>query len=108
MILALGKTPASFDLVLAVDALGYVGDLAQVFRAAGRALRRPGWFAATVEENDGSEGFDLGPARRFRHGADYLRRAAEAVGFDLLALEKTVLRRDRGEPVAGLAFVLSA
>jgi predicted TPR repeat methyltransferase len=130
--------PSAFDLVLAVDALGYVGDLAPLFRAARdtlRARRREpqnlgpgaidaagslglgapegsargapgGRFAATVEEDPGA-GFSLGPARRFRHSAAYVRRAAEAAGFDLLALETTELRRDRGNPVAGLLFVLA-
>ena len=107
MTAVLGETPASFDLVLAVDALGYVGDLVPVFRAVHGALHPGGRFAATVEENAG-EDFALGPARRFRHSAAYVRRTAEAAGFELLALERTELRRDRGRPVAGLAFVLHA
>ncbi|MCC7017284.1 MAG: methyltransferase domain-containing protein [Rhodospirillales bacterium] len=112
MISALSESPASFDLVLAVDALGYVGDLAPVFRAARNALRQKGFLAATVEESAGeppgssTRGFILGPARRFRHGAAYVRRTAAAARFELLALEKTELRRDRGRPVAGLAFIL--
>jgi predicted TPR repeat methyltransferase len=114
MISALSESPASFDLVLAVDALGYVGDLAPVFRAARIALRARGRFAATVEESAdvvrsaraSPRDFALGPARRFRHSAAYVRRTAAAAGFELLALEKTELRRDRGESVGGLAFIL--
>lgn len=112
MIPAMHDAPASFDLVLAVDALGYVGDLAPVFRAARDALRPRRYLAATVEESAGeppgssTRGFILGPARRFRHSAAYVRRTAAAAGFELLALEKTELRRDRGEPVGGLAFIL--
>ena len=114
MVAAPGETPASFDLVVAVDALGYVGDLAPVFASTRIALRRPGWFAATVEcapggatvEESADEDFALGPARRFRHGAAYVRRTARAAGFDVKALENAELRRDRGQPVAGLAFIL--
>ena len=109
---ALGETPAAFDLVVAADVLGYVGDLAPVFSSVRVTLRRPGWFAATVEENpdappgSSTRGFAFAPTRRFRHGAAYVRRAAQAAGFGVLALEPTELRRDRGQPVAGLAFIL--
>jgi predicted TPR repeat methyltransferase len=105
MTAAARATPAGFDLILAADALGYVGDLAPLFAAARAALRSGGRFAATVEENPEAD-FALGPARRFRHGEAYLRRTAEAAGFAVLALERRELRRDRGEPVAGLAFIL--
>lgn len=98
-------SPASFDLILAADALGYLGDLAPLLRAARGALRPRGHFAATVEESPG-EDFALGPARRFRHAGSYVRREAGAAGFAVVALENCELRRDRGAPVAGLAFIL--
>ncbi|MBM3582153.1 MAG: methyltransferase domain-containing protein [Alphaproteobacteria bacterium] len=97
--------PAGFDLIVAADALGYVGDLAPLFAAARVALRPGGRFAATAEDG-GAADFILGPARRFRHGEAYLRRTAEGAGFAVAALERCELRRDRGEPVAGLAFIL--
>jgi predicted TPR repeat methyltransferase len=105
---ALADSPAAFDLVLAADALGYVGDLAPLFGAARRALRAGGCFIATVEKEDGDEGFVLGPARRFRHGEAYVRRAAAAAGLAVVVLERCELRRDRGQPVTGLAFILKA
>jgi len=97
--------PAGFDVIVAADALGYVGDLAPLFAAARVALRPGGRFAATAEDG-GAADFILGPARRFRHGEAYLRRTAEGAGFAVAALERCELRRDRGEPVAGLAFIL--
>ena len=97
----------SFHLIVAVDALGYVGDLAQTFRAARAALRPPGWFAATVEKNPDPNGIVLSPARRFRHGEVYIRRTAAAAGLVCAAFAETTLRRDRDQPVIGLAFVLT-
>ena len=105
MIMATHDIPGSFDLVMAVDALGYLGDLAPLMRAVRAALRHGGRFAATVEESADVD-FVLGPARRYRHGEAYVRGAAQAAGFAVTALEKAILRRDRGQPVAGLAFVL--
>ncbi len=97
----------AFDLILAADALGYVGDLAPLFAAARGALRPRGHFAATVEENqDHDKDFALGPTRRFRHGETYVRRVAQTAGLTILVLERCELRRDRGEPVAGLGFIL--
>lgn len=115
MIATARATPAGFDAILAADALGYVGDLAPLFAAARAALRSGGRFAATAEDNPdvvmrsaraSPPDFALGPARRFRHGEAYLRRTAASAGFAVLALERCDLRRDRGEPVAGLAFIL--
>jgi predicted TPR repeat methyltransferase len=107
--------PGGFDLIVAADALGYVGDLAPLFAALRAALRPGGWFAATAEESPDAvmrsaraspPDFALGPARRFRHGEAHLRRTAEGAGFAVVSLERRELRRDRGEPVAGLAFIL--
>ncbi len=99
--------PDTFHLIVAVDTLGYVGDLARTFRAARATLHPQGWFAATVEKNPDPDGAALSPARRFRHGEAYIRRTAAAAGFACAALEETTLRRDRGHPVLGLAFVLA-
>lgn len=104
---AMMDAPAAFDLILAADALGYVGDLAPLFAAARGALRPRGHFAATVEENqDHDKDFALGPTRRFRHGETYVRRVAQTAGLTILVLERCELRRDRGEPVAGLGLIL--
>ncbi|MFN3076830.1 MAG: methyltransferase [Alphaproteobacteria bacterium] len=43
-------TPQSWDLILAVDVLVYMGELEPLFRAVGGALRPGGLFAATVAE----------------------------------------------------------
>ncbi len=96
-----------FHLIVAVDTLGYIGDLAATFRAVRKALHPGGWFAATVEKNPDPEGAALSPARRFRHGEAYVRRMADAAGLACAAIEETTLRQDRGQPVVGLAFILA-
>jgi predicted TPR repeat methyltransferase len=107
MIEALRSAPAAFDLIVAADALGYLGDLAPLFSAARGALRPGGHFAASVEESIDKD-FALGPGRRFRHAESYVRREAGAAGFAIALLERCELRRDRGAAVAGLVFVLGA
>ena len=91
-----------YDLLLAADVLVYFGHLAEVFHGAKRKLRPGGWFLFTVEKHGGG-GFALGPKRRYRHSADYIRETAMSVGFDCMGLIDCSPRKDAGEPVEGLA-----
>lgn len=94
-----------YDLLIAADVLVYFGDLAAVFRGAKWKLRQGGWFLFTVEKNSGS-GFALGPKRRYRHSADYIRETAMETGLDCIGLIDCSPRKDAGEPVAGFAAAL--
>ena len=95
----------NYDLLLAADVLVYVGDLATVFRGAKRRLRPGGWFLFTAETNSGN-GFALGPKRRYRHSAGYIRETATKAQLDCMGLIDCSPRKDAGEPVAGLAVAL--
>ncbi|WP_337181289.1 methyltransferase domain-containing protein [Shinella sp.] len=97
--------PSRADLVSAADVLMYLGDLAEVFPSAAR-LARPGClFAFSVE--DGGEGDVplLRPSLRYAHPEAFIRRKLAESGFELLAVEKSVIRRDAGQPVHGLVFL---
>ncbi|MGB8601226.1 MAG: methyltransferase domain-containing protein, partial [Rhizomicrobium sp.] len=95
----------SFDLVLAADALVYLGELDKVLATAMRALRSGGHFLFTVEKKTG-EGYELGPKRRWRHSESYLRRAADLSGFDLVGIIACEPRNENAVPVAGFAVAL--
>lgn len=94
-----------YDLLIAADVLVYFGDLAAVFRHATRRLRPGGWFLFTVEKHRG-RGFALGPKRRYRHSADYIRGTAMTAGLDCMGLIDCSPRMDAGKPVRGLAVAL--
>jgi predicted TPR repeat methyltransferase len=98
-----GEGP-SYDLILAADTLVYIGDLGPAFRGARRRLKPAGYLLCTVEHQ--SEGYALGPKRRYRHGEDYLRREAAASGLDAVALLQCTPREDAGNPVNGWALAL--
>ncbi len=68
---------AVFDLIVAADALVYVGDLAPLFAAAATALAADGLFAFSVETHEG-DGFKLEPTMRFAHSRNYIEAAAQA------------------------------
>ncbi len=101
---ALFAKTSSYDLILAADTLVYLGDLDRVFAGARGRLKPDGYFLFTVEA--GETGFELGPKRRWRHSADYLRAAAAAAGLDVAGLVAATPRHEANQPVPGFAVAL--
>jgi len=93
-----------YGLAVAADVLCYVGDLAPAFAAIRARLIEFGHLAFTVEAGSGAP-YALGPAQRFRHDPHAIERWLTDAGFERLACERAVLRRERREPVDGLVFV---
>lgn len=96
---------ARADLVGAADVLMYLGDLAEVFPSAARLARPGGLFAFSVEDGGEGDAPLLRPSLRYAHPQAFIRRKMAESGFDLLAMEKSVIRRDAGQPVHGLLFL---
>ncbi|MGQ3276793.1 MAG: methyltransferase [Shinella sp.] len=95
---------ARADLVSAADVLMYLGDLAEVFPSAARLVKPGGLFAFSVEYGGEGDAPLLRPSLRYAHPEAFIRRRMVENGFDLVALEKSVIRRDAGQPVHGLLF----
>lgn len=105
MVQALSNEPtASADLILAADAMVYLGDLAPLLVQACRVLLQSGLLAFTVEAQDG-EGFGLGAGLRYTHGETYLRGAIKTAGLELRDLAAVATRSDGGVPVPGFVVV---
>lgn len=101
----LARGGEAFDLLLAGDVTGYIGDLAPLMAAAAGRLAPGGAMLATFL--DLAEGdWRLGPDGTFAHGADYVARSAEAAGFDCVRLERGAMREEAGRPVATLFVAL--
>jgi predicted TPR repeat methyltransferase len=96
--------PASADLIVAADSFCYVGDLAPLCHACGRALARNGMLAFTVEAHDG-EGVVLQPSLRYAHSEPHVRSALDQAGLTQAALTYVSTRQDRGAPVPGIVVV---
>jgi predicted TPR repeat methyltransferase/Flp pilus assembly protein TadD len=94
-----------FDLVVAADVFGYIGDLRQVFEGVRRVLRPGGLFCFSAEAGDG-EDFVLQTNLRFAHAEGYLRRLAQDHRFALETIESRILRHDDGVDVVGRLVVL--
>ncbi|MGB7976819.1 MAG: methyltransferase domain-containing protein [Roseiarcus sp.] len=100
------EPPGVFDLVVAADALVYVGDLAPLFAAVATALSAHGLFAFSVETCEG-DGFKLEPAMRFAHSRSYVETSAREVGLQPLLVQSASTRREGGADAPGLIFVFS-
>lgn len=95
-----------YDLILAADTVVYLGDLEKLFAGVAARLSENGMFLFTVEKKE-SEGFELGPKRRWRHSETYLRDVAARAGLNLSGLIACSPRMEAGVPVDGLAVALS-
>jgi predicted TPR repeat methyltransferase len=98
------EPPGAFDLIVAADALVYVGDLAPLFAAAGTALVADGLFTFSVETFVG-DGFRLEPTMRFAHARSYVEATASETGLRPLLVQSAWARREAGTDVPGLICV---
>jgi predicted TPR repeat methyltransferase len=101
----LNQPGPSYDLILAADAMVYLGDLALTFSGVAKRLMQDGFYVFTCESKAG-EGWEKTPANRFRHSEKYLRDAAAQAGLALASLMECHLRNQAQEPVPGFAVAL--
>jgi len=100
------KPDASANLLLAADAMCYVGDIAPVLLEAKRVLAPGGVFAFTLETHRG-EGVVLGEGRRYAHAIEHVRTRIVAAGLAVAHLERASPRNEDNEPVQGLVVVVA-
>ncbi|MES2985407.1 MAG: methyltransferase domain-containing protein [Pseudomonadota bacterium] len=74
------------DLVLVVNVVQFIGELAGVLKGAARLLKPGGTLAITVEPHAAQTGFGLSDQTgRFGHSAAYVKQAAQASGLDFIS-----------------------
>ena len=92
-----------FDLIVSADTLCYFGALEQALTGAAGALRPGGRIVFTVERAaDDVTAYHLDPTGRYSHAENYVRQVLAASGLDSIAIERVVLRLERGTEVQGL------
>jgi predicted TPR repeat methyltransferase len=104
IISALARRDGTYDLIFAADVLNYFGDLSKVFEGISARLAAGGIAAFSVEKGAGAD-FAVQPSLRFAHSPDYVERVVRNAGLDLVSIEETVLRKDRGADVEGLLAI---
>lgn len=87
-----------FEMIVAADVLGYIGDIAPLIKAArGKTL------VFSIETTDISP-FELAESGRYRHHPGEVVRLLEAEGYHVAVREDLILRYENGEPVKGMVF----
>jgi predicted TPR repeat methyltransferase len=99
-----GKPDVSANLILAADAMCYVGDIAPLLSEAKRVLAPAGVFAFTLETH-GGDGVVIGEGLRYAHGKTIVRDKVVGAGLGLAHLEEASPRTEDNEPVRGLVVV---
>lgn len=101
------QSPGSFDLILALDVLVYVGDLGPIVRGCAKALSSGGILAFSVEHLDDSGGdFQLARTTRFVHAPKYIAAIGTTAGLRMMASRTTVIRKEDKLPVVGDLYAL--
>ncbi|HEB78707.1 MAG TPA: tetratricopeptide repeat protein [Methylothermaceae bacterium] len=98
-----------WDLIVAADVFVYFGELEEVFGLIVERLEPGGLFAFSVEELDSEDKeYCLRPTNRYAHSAAGIERRARASGMEILSCDAVRLRKQKGEDVAGLVYLLRA
>ncbi|OOO20786.1 class I SAM-dependent DNA methyltransferase [Agrobacterium pusense] len=96
------------NLVAAADVMMYLGSLETVMPLVSALLAPSGFFAFSVEDAAGEDGFVLRESLRYAHSKTYVSGLLERAGFDLMEIRKTTIRKDAGKPLSGILFLARA
>ena len=101
------KEESAIDLIVAADALVYLGDLSHAFKAAHSALKPGGLLAFSVEEANAliRTDFVLKSSHRYAHTELYLIHLATEIGFDILQINSHFAREENQQPVNALMSI---
>lgn len=91
----------SYDLIIAVDVLNYLGDLQPVLNACQQRLNSNGMLAFTLEDagEELESGYWLNPTRRYSHARRYVQKTAAQAGFSEVKFERAIVRQESLQPV---------
>ncbi|MFQ5672420.1 MAG: tetratricopeptide repeat protein [Nitrospinales bacterium] len=106
MVEILNTTDETYDLILAADVFGYVGNLEPVFHAIETRASGGAYFTFSTESSAGDHDYVLSDTGRFTHSRDYIESLARQCGFDVEVCRPANIRKDRGQWVTGNLFVL--
>jgi predicted TPR repeat methyltransferase len=98
------KTDA-YDLIVAGDALVYVGDLTELLKAAQNALRNKGLFTFNTEITEQTD-YTMNQSGRFSHQKNYIDRLAAENHLKVAHYQDVITRQQNNESVHGHLYVL--
>lgn len=103
----LKRTDRRYDLVVAADVFGYIGNPLPLMTAVRSCLRAGGHFCFTAELGDVAR-FGMGEHIRYVFHPDFLTTAAAETGFEVMSRDQAVMRHDGDEPIRVEVLLLAA
>ncbi|MEQ8710817.1 MAG: tetratricopeptide repeat protein [Rhodospirillales bacterium] len=103
----LKRTDCRYDLVVAADVFGYIGNPLPLMTAVRSRLKAGGHFCFTAELGDVAR-FGMGDHIRYVFHPDFLTTAADETGFEILSRDQAVMRHDGDEPIRVEVLLLAA
>ena len=99
------KHRRQFDMIIALDALVYFGDLRSVFRRIRHRLRKGGFFILSTETS-AKKSYALRSSGRYAHSKSYIRSLARQNGLKPHITKSTVVRKESGRWIRGELYIL--
>lgn len=100
----------AYQLIFCADVLVYIGDLHDFFFWSKQVLCSHGTVVFSTELMDASitnpQGFRLESTGRYTHHPDYLEAKASEIGFQLLKLERGIIRKQGDQEVQGNLVIM--
>lgn len=94
-----------YDLILAGDALVYIGKLDNLFKKMTEALKNTGIIIFNTEISEQAD-FKMNQSGRFSHHKNYLEKLAKENHLKILIYQTSMTRLQNNEPVYGHVFVM--
>lgn len=88
----LASNKQKFELIVAIEVLGYLDNLPALFKGVAGHLTKNGRFALTVETAEKRN--ELSPSGRYLYTADYIEKQLQANGFKILSRQTADLRKE--------------
>jgi len=106
----LNQTKNYYTLLVAADTFNYWGDFQELLSGCYQALCRQGILLFSTEapalELDNKQDWQLQKNARYSHSKNYIQTIAKSTHFEILAIEKSVLRQQNNAPVSGFLCLL--
>lgn len=93
-----------YDLLIAADVFPYIGSLEPFFAKAKTCMRPNGLLLFSAEKSYDAD-FQLQQSIRYAHKPSYIKKSLDNFGFELIADENAILRKQRGADLHGHLFL---
>ena len=101
----LHQNKQAFDLIIAADVFGYIGELTQTFTNCEQALTPSGYLIFSTEQTKAAR-FTLQASGRYAHAKQYIEDLAKQHHFEIAYCQTATLRQHHDQPVQGQIWVL--